>query len=129
MGMYDSFKFGKGILPDNKVDADHIFQSKDLDCCLDLYQIDEAGVAAVKEFEDGRCTGWNKTPLNFQAYVYSHVFWYENKKTGKIQEERGWPIEDYKYLGADYQCYKIIVVNNRLVFAEKVSDTNHKDDE
>jgi hypothetical protein len=119
MGMFDRFFFEKGILPENKVEPDYEFQTKSLECNLDTYKVDSNG--NVRKFvhdwaPDG--DGWieDTKPVNESVIVYSHEFIYDNHKD----------IFNRKYLGTKYQEYKIIIVNNRIAYVEKLTEYGYQ---
>lgn len=112
MGMFDSFYFTDGVLPDNKAPSGHEFQTKDLACHLDKYSVAADGAVTVVCFYDGE----PKKPLNFGAKVYSHEFMYDNEKD----------LFKRKYIGAKYQEYKIVVVNDKLAHIEKVVEAGYE---
>jgi hypothetical protein len=67
MGMYDSFYFEKGILPDNKVSEDCEFQSKCLDCILDTYNVDSEGNISTER------TSFDDEHLGYKCQEYKIV--------------------------------------------------------
>jgi hypothetical protein len=50
MGMFDSFYFKEGVLPENREKEDTEFQTKDFNCELDDYYIDSDGSIRVVRF-------------------------------------------------------------------------------
>lgn len=109
MGMYDSFYFEDGVLPNNRVEGkNHEFQSKDLRCDMDIYEIDKnLNVLKYPFWEEG----YEDKPepldelINECAIVYS----YEFPKDGP----------------AKIQHYKILIHNNKLVHVKKLSEENY----
>lgn len=116
MGMFDSFYFAAGTLPDNKVPPDHDFQTKSLSCDLDRYYVGADGHVKHVLFnsEDERET-IDLAPINNEVCVYSHEFIYDNEKD----------VFNRKLVVTKYQEYKIIILNSRLVFAEKTCDSGY----
>ena len=117
--MFDSFFFAEGALPDNKVPADHEFQSNDLDCSLDKYYVEADGTMKKYDFwEQGHedKTSPCDKPINTAAYVYSHEFMYE-----------GTDILTRKYLGCRYQEYKLVIVNSKIAHVEKIKEEGYED--
>lgn len=110
MGMFDSFYFEDGILPDNKAPSGEEFQTKDLDCSLDKYKVD-----AQKNVKKFSWYGEDTDPINVTAEVYSHEFMYE-----------GDDIMTRKYLGCKYQLYKVVIVDSKLVHVEKVVEDGYE---
>ena len=117
--MFDSFYFAKDLLPKNKVDENHEFQTKSLGCDLDKYYIDSnRNVTRVPFFEQGEKDQELirryeiEEKINEVVYVRSHVFYYENEND----------LFGRKYLGSDVQEYKIVIKDNKLVYAEKILD-------
>ena len=95
MGMYDSFYVEKGVLPENSENEDQEFQTKCLDCNLDVYKVDKnLNVTANK-----LCGEKITQKINDCAFIYSYVF------DGEITRE---------------QHYKIIIINNKIEFVEKI---------
>jgi hypothetical protein len=59
MGMYDNFLMGEIEMPDGKF-YDEPFQSKGLDCTLDLYKVTRDGRLVVKA-----CSGYDDEGLKY----------------------------------------------------------------
>src|SRR5580658_3896808 len=112
MGMFDSFYFEDGILPDNKAPIGHEFQTKDLHCCLDKYYV-KANHRIEPEW--GINGPPDDTSLNFTAGVYSHEFLYDNEAD----------IVNRKYLGSKYQHYTITAKDGVIVNAVKDSEAGY----
>lgn len=117
MGMFDSFYFKEGVLPDNKVDENHEFQTKSLDCSLDIYHVLGDCTVIKRDFwEEGEdAPEPDPKPINETLRVYSYEFLYENEDD----------ILNRKYLGSRYQEYKITILNSKLVYAEKVCEEGY----
>lgn len=113
MGMYDTFYFESGSLPENKVPPEHDFQSKSLHCGLDKYFIKADKSVVVEPF--GISDVDNEKVLSFCARVYSHVFLYDKPDD----------IINRKYLGCKYQSYEIVVEKNKMVSAKKTSEAGY----
>lgn len=113
--MFDSFYFKNNVLPNNKVPEDFEFQTKDLECWLDHYCVDEEKNVVKKSYKDGKKQIINE-PINCEVEVYSHEFIYK----------------DGKYDHTKYQEYKLLIHNSKLIYAEKTreygydTDTNEK---
>jgi len=107
MGMYDSFYFAKGVLPDNAEAPKHEFQTKSLNNDMDVYRVCEHGfVKKYGHFYDYDGLVWDEDCLesgqiNDTAVVYSYS-------------------DDPKM--THYQEYKIIILNSKIVYAEKTVD-------
>ncbi len=97
MGMYDSFYFAEGLLPNNEETSDMEFQSKCLKCNLDKFYFDSDGFVTKKPFDE--CEE-NDKPINEGLYVYSYNF--DMKPTR-------------------YQEYKILIMNSKLVYVERIN--------
>lgn len=108
MGMFDSFYFANGFLPDDKAPEGHEFQTKSLGCSLDRFEVDAQGNVVKFPFWDEGC-GEKKIaerePINEVAYVYSHEF-VEGKTT-------------------KYQEYKVVIVNSKVVYVEKITEEGY----
>lgn len=120
MGMFDTFHFEDGILPNNKVPAGYEFQTKSLGCNLDKYIVDAEGNVKKKtmwnndgEEEYREITGFDK-PINEAAHVYSHEFIYDSDN-----------VLTRKHLQTKYQEYKIVIVNSKVAFVEKISEEGY----
>ena len=98
MGMFDSFYFAKGVLPDNREAPEKEFQTKCLECLCNNYRVDEHGWVKCDDDRDAE--------INEAATVYSHVF--EKDKPTKIQ------------------YYKILIHNNKVIFAKKLSEEGYE---
>ncbi len=118
MGMYDSFYFENGILPDNKAPDMHEFQTKDLDSSLDTYHVDKDGNVKKFEFDSSSDKGLveNKRPINADIVVYSHEFLYDSDD-----------IFTRKYLGCKYQEYNIVIVNSKITHTEKTREEGYEE--
>ena len=84
MGMFDSFYFAEGVLPDNKVSAGYEFQTKSLSCNLDVFEVMEDGTVVKYPFWEEDYEPRPKPydePINEGAYVYSYEFLYDNDLT------------------------------------------------
>lgn len=100
MGMFDTFWFEEGVLPDNKENSKMNFQTKDLDQRLDLYFVDKD--LNVKKLDmDGT---EDMDPLFITCEVYSYNFEGETK----------------------IQTYKIHITDNKLVHAKKLNESGYK---
>lgn len=103
MGMFDSFYFKDGVLPDNKVPEDYEFQTKDLDCCLDEYQVDKHGNVQKTSYSwDNKECIVSPDLIDCVAYVYSH--------------------DDNKY-----QEYAIMIVDSKLTHVKKIAESGYDD--
>lgn len=96
MGMFDIFYFAEGILPDNRELPEKEFQTKDMQCNLDKYQVDKFGWVKCDEDAESEITD--------TAVVYSHDFDHEPVRT---------------------QYYKIQILNNKIVYAKKISENGY----
>jgi len=116
MGMFDSFYFAKGFLPNDKAPEDHEYQTKDLDCDLDIYKVDSQG--SVRKFvydgDGGRAE--ETKPINDSAVVYSREFLYDNPSD----------LFNRKYIGCKYQEYKIVIVNSKIAHVEKLCESGYE---
>ncbi len=115
MGMFDTFRFKDGFLPNNKVEEDYDFQTKDLESDLDMYCVDSIGnVSKHKLIEENEYDDEAEdVSINDIAYVYSHEFLHDNKG---------------KYTGSKQQCYKIVIVSSQIVYVEKLSEEGYEED-
>lgn len=115
MGMFDSFYFEDGVLPDNKVPAGHEFQTKDFACNLDVYRVSANGKVRMffMNYSDGRTE--ETKPLSGSGTIYSHEFLYD-KPEG---------IFNRKYLGCKYQEYMIEFRDNQIVSAKKLAESGY----
>lgn len=116
MGMFDSFFFEKGLLPENKVEDGHEFQTKSLDCQLDEYRVYANGT--VRKFVYGGHDASrveDTEPINVTAEVYSYEFLYDNED-----------ILNRKYLGTRFQEYIVVIAGSRLFSAKKVLEYGYK---
>ena len=116
MGMFDSFYFAKGVLPDNKVDEAHEFQCKSLGCSLDVYRIAENGTVTKTlffepDYDDKPII--DDEPINDTAYVYSYVF---KDIDGNSLEQS---LE---------QEYKIVILNSKVMHVEKIREEGYTSD-
>lgn len=112
MGMFDSFFFENGVLLDNKVSTEIEFQTKSLSCDLDKYYVSKDG--DVKRFDysgEEICA-----PINDTVEVYSYEFLYDNEED----------IFKRKFLGSKYQEYKIVILNSKIVFVEKLVEDGYE---
>lgn len=121
MGMFDSFYFEDGVLPDNKVPPGHEFQTKSLYCDLDVYKVDVQG--NVRRFVYPQGVNIDDTrdedvdaKINDTIFVYSHEFLYDKPDD----------IVNRKYLGCKYQEYKIVILNNKIAHVEKVRESGYE---
>lgn len=122
MGLFDSFYFADGVLPQNKVEENYEFQTKDLSCNLDKYYVDKQGFVTMTPFRE---EGDEKVrPVNAQVndtvFVYSHKFTYKNKE-GEIEVDPEITYDKANY-GCKYQCYKLVILQGRVSHVEKVDD-------
>lgn len=114
MGMFDSFYFKRGVLPDDKAPEGEEFQTKSLECNLDRYYVDSSGHVIKKHYWDGEETATNHN-VTCNAYIYSYEFLYDNEED----------LLNRKYLGSKVQEYSIQIVNNQVVRVEKVHESGY----
>jgi hypothetical protein len=94
MGMYDSFYFAEGVLPDNKEPPNEEFQTKCLECNLRDYYVSSDFILTEKSGID--CSNFTESLI-----VYSHNFEYDPSRS---------------------QYYKIVFIKGKLIHAEKAVD-------
>ena len=111
MGMFDSFYFKNNVLPDNKVPEDFEFQTKDLNCDLDRYYVDEEKNVVRKYYWNGE-EKIIEGPINCEVEVYSIDFIYKNGK----------------YDHTKTQEYKLLIHNSKLIYAEKINEWGYNKD-
>lgn len=120
MGMYDSFYFAEGVLPDNKEDPDKEFQTKGLDCCLDNYFVSKDLQVTIEPFEvenDGLKTTYvPKVPDIEDLQVYSYEFEYDNPTD--------WA--NRKLTNTRIQWYNITIKDGRLIKATKTKEEGYE---
>ena len=129
MGMFDKFHFAEGVLPDNKVSPEHEFQTKCLSCDLDRYNVDSEGNVRRQPFIEGseyeeEIKTWfpEYKPINEVVYVYSHVFKYKTPDGDIVDEDERDFMRGDKSYGCDYQEYKIIIKDSKIIYVEKIAD-------
>ena len=117
MGMFDSFYFADGFLPDDKAPSGYEFQTKSLDCGLDNYIVNADGSVKklIMDYDTGRIE--DKDPINDCAVIYSHEFMYDNPSD----------IMNRKFLGTKYQEYKIIIMNSKVAHIEKLRESGYEE--
>jgi len=105
MGMFDSFYFAEGVLPDNREPNTVEFQSKCLKCELNTFRVAADGSVQRFEWGDGEPEIYsNPEPINDAAIVYSYQGEYPNTQ---VQE------------------YKILIHNSKLIHAEKLVERGY----
>ena len=104
MGMFDSFYFDVGVLPDNKEGPLMEFQTKDLHCMLNTYFVDYTG----------HILNPGPTPINKVIEVYSYDFLYS---PGSILTRQ--------YLGCNYQEYSLIIRDNQITHIERIREKGY----
>lgn len=114
VGMYDSFFFKDGVLPDNKVAEDHEFQTKDLYCNLDRYYVGRYGIVTREILDAGGEYIKDTESINDSVEVYSHEFLWD-----------GDDLTTRKYLGCKYQIYKIIILDNDIKHIRKIYQSGY----
>ena len=98
MGMFDSFYFAKGALPDNPFSPDEEFQTKCLACNMDVYRVDENKKVkrySVEVWPDRNSEIEVFGVINESAYVSGFG------NNGRVD-------------------YKILIYNSELVYADKL---------
>lgn len=113
MGMFDRFFFEDGVLPDNRVPENYEFQTKDLGRDLNSFRVAKDGTIRIFGME---CEELFEI-VNGEVLIYSHEFLYDNEDD----------ILKLKYLGAKYQEYHLVIVNNRVVSAEKTTERGYEE--
>lgn len=104
MGMFDSFYFAEGVLPINKEPPETEFQTKSLSCNLDVYHVDKFGfVKKCVDYGDNEGE-YSNASINESAEIYSY---------------------DFNHSPTRKQTYKIIILNNKIVFAEKIHEEGY----
>lgn len=105
MGMFDSFYFEDGVLPDNREEGNNCeFQSKDLHCDLFVYEIDKnKNVRKYPCWEEG----YEDKPAPLNELINEGATVYSYESGGKSQE------------------YKILIHNNKLVHVQKLSEEGY----
>jgi hypothetical protein len=91
MGMFDSFYFEEGVLPDNPFPPEKEFQTKSLDCELTIFRVDK----------NGNVTSEKNKYASHQPHYLEAVTAYVYAYDGNICHE-----------------YKICIVDNRLKSAK-----------
>ncbi len=103
MGMFDSFYFETGVLPNNTEPSETEFQTKSLSCSLDVYRVDKHGNVKCFEFAYGADPYVSDKPINDAAYVYS--------------------------IGpSGQQEYKILIHNSKIIHIEKTHPKEEDND-
>lgn len=113
--MFDSFYFKFGTLPDNKVKEDVEFQTKSLDCDLDVYHVNNDLTVTKSTFDNGKMELTDK-PINCIAIIYSHEFLYDNEKD----------LTNRKYLGCKYQEYDITIKDSKIIYMNKTYESGYE---
>ena len=106
--MFDSFYFEKGALPNNREPETAEFQTKCLDCRLDVYRVSRSGDVKIEPYYEK-----NKDKvLNADIGVYS-IRW------------DGHGIIDKDTKGY-YQDYDLKIRNNKVIEAKKVYENGYE---
>jgi hypothetical protein len=87
MGMFDMLRIA---VPDGHVPADGLWQTKDFDCDLDVYEVRD-GKLWVTLYESGESHSVNHTGvINFYDYIHGTglLEWYAEFRDGELVEVR-----------------------------------------
>lgn len=120
MGMYDSFYFAEGVLPDNRESPEKEFQTKGLEQALDNYYVSKDLQVTIEPFiieNDGiKTTYVPKVPDIENLQVYSYEFEYDN------------PINyiNRKLLNTREQIYLITIKDGKLIKATKIKESGYE---
>lgn len=115
MGMFDSFYFAEGVLPDNREAPDKEFQGKDLCCSLDIYKVDHEYNITIASFMsmsgESQKVGDSLEPIE----VYSHEFIYDKPDD----------IFNRKLLKVKYQLYSFRIKDSKISDIKKIEESGY----
>lgn len=123
MGMFDSFYFAEGVLPDNKEGEGFEFQTKDLDLCLDIYLIDADRNVTIRSYEDFEADVRSiRAAPDLKATVYSLKFIYDIEPG----EDFGEYLKKRELVKTCTQLYEIEIKDGKLISAKKIHEEGYE---
>lgn len=106
MGMFDEL-ICKHILPDNDLPDETVFQTKNLNCRLDRYEITKTGQLQLARIgkPGHHIKRKDRIPLDYNGFLYFYTEIVHGAQTGKRY--------DYVAKFTDCLVYEIITLGNR----------------